>query len=239
MDDVHPPEFITVQELLAEGWKERQITAALDRADDFGPSKHWFNTTGTPLYYRDRVAVAAFRCGISGTKPGEDLWKKWKDSHRPTSLPVLTFDFHRLADEVLPGSRSEIWELRLAHPRLGRRPWTVGDEKTIIEKVLLAMIQTTSNKLISTREDFEQFMLEHALQASSRLGREWPDDVVVRPALRRSYISRATGPQTIAKFLDAISMVHSGLIKMAQNTYVDYSELLIKSGRLRFDRRSL
>jgi hypothetical protein len=96
------PDLVSKDELIAAGWKDRQVDAALDEADEFGPSGHWRNTTGKPYYNRDRVAVASYRIGLTDQKPTDAQWKRWSNSIEPTAPPLLTFDFRAPADEAIP-----------------------------------------------------------------------------------------------------------------------------------------
>jgi hypothetical protein len=63
------PDLVSKDELIAVGWKDRQVDAALDEPDEHGPSRHWQNTSGTPYYRKDRVAVAAYRTGLTNRSP--------------------------------------------------------------------------------------------------------------------------------------------------------------------------
>jgi hypothetical protein len=55
--------------------------------------------SGKPYYCKDRVAVAAYRRGLSGQRPTDKQWYRWADSTKPAAPPLLTFGFHRLANE--------------------------------------------------------------------------------------------------------------------------------------------
>jgi hypothetical protein len=57
------PDLVSKDELIAAGWKDRQVDAALDEPDEHGPSGHWRSTSGKPYYHKDRVSVAAYRIG--------------------------------------------------------------------------------------------------------------------------------------------------------------------------------
>ena len=109
------PDLVAKDELIASGWKERQVDAVLDEPDEAGPSGHWMNTHGKPYYFKDRVEVASFRIGLGSIRPPETWWRKWEHSEKPTSLPELTIDFHSLANLVIDHASRKFGALRLSH----------------------------------------------------------------------------------------------------------------------------
>lgn len=76
------PNLVSQEELMAAGWKKRQIEAALDEPDEVGPAGHWLNTSGKPYSDRDRAAVAAYRIGLQKERPTDAQWRKWADGAR-------------------------------------------------------------------------------------------------------------------------------------------------------------
>ena len=234
---MNPEDFISKEELLLTGWKEREIAGALDEPDEFGPSGHWLNTSGKPYFDRDRVAVAAYKIGLKTDKPLAAQWSKWDQSDKPSSLPLLTFDFHRLAEEGLRGASRQFSSLRLSHPFLGRQEGTINKERLLIEEVLNKLVMHASGVNLPTHEALYQYLSERSVQASRSFGEHWPEDVVFRTARRRSYVSKATGKKSIQQFIDAISLVHAGLVHGVDGNRAEFIDLLISSPRLRFDRR--
>lgn len=231
------PDLASKEELFAAGWKERQIDAALDEPDEVGPSGHWLNTSGKPYYDRDRVAVAAYRIGLRLEKPLDAQWTKWEKSDKPSSLPLLTIDFHRLADECMKGASHQFRSLRLSHPVMGRQGGTRDKEKLLIEEVLTKLVLHASGVRLVNHQALEHYLFERSALASQTLGEHWPGDVVIRPARRTSYVSKATGNKSIQRCIDAISLVHTGQVQGADGKKFALIDLLIFSPRLRFDLR--
>jgi hypothetical protein len=222
-------------DLHADGWTDRKIDAALDEADEYGPSGHGRNTTGVPYYDASRVAVAAYRVGLSTTKPPGDKLIFWQFSLQPTSFPIATIDFHRLAEVCLPGSRHEFYSLRLSHPVGGRRPGTRKKEADLIKRVLQAMLNVADGGGHEASINITAQLAARARDASQRLGQSWSHDVCLRPALRQSYVSRASSTRAISCALDILSMMHVGVLKTPTKDAEPLVDLLIKWPVLRFD----
>jgi hypothetical protein len=178
------PDLVSKDEMIAAGWKDRQVDAALDEPDEYGPSGHWRNTSGKPYYYKDRVAVAAYRTGLTKQKPIDEQWKRWADSIEPTAPPLLTFDFHRLANECIPNVSGHFWSLRLSHPIAGRPPGMEEKELLLIDEVLIKLVQLAYHVDLTNHVDLARFLAKKAKSASGALGPYWPDNVVARPARR-------------------------------------------------------
>jgi hypothetical protein len=233
------PNLVSQEELLAVGWKKRQIEAALDEPDEVGPSGHWLNTSGKPYYDRDRAAVAAYRIGLQKELPTDAQWRKWARSTRPTSLPVLTADFHRIADAWLPGVSNRFWSLRLSHPVLGRRPRTREEEALLIDDCLIQMVKAAFGIELENEEELEKFLTEKSTTAAQSLGVGWSEGIVVRPAGRTSYVSKATSKKAVERFICALSLLHVGAVKGVLGQLVNMRKVLVDSPRMRFDSMTL
>jgi len=221
--------------MIAAGWKERQIDAALDEPDEVGPSGHWMNSYGTPYFYRDRAELASYRIGLSTQRPPEALWLKWAHSKKPTALPELTIDFHRLADLVVSGASRRFRSLRLSHPVLGRQDGTRLLEQQLIEEVLIALVEYASGIKLKDTEALNQHMSEIAKVHAQTLGPLFPSGIAVRKAVRSSYVSKATGKKTLLKSLNALALIHTGQILGWDDRKLDLVDLLIYAPNLRFD----
>lgn len=237
--EVVSPNLVSQEELVALGWTKRQIEAALDEPDEVGPSGHWLNTSGKPYYDRDRVAVAAYRIGLRKERPTEAQWHKWASGASPTSLPVMTADFHRLAEACQPGFTGRFWSLRLSHPVMGRQPGTRRSEDLLIEDCLIRLVKVAFGIDVANAEGLEKFLSEKSAAAAQLLGDGWPKGIVVRLAGRASYVSKATSKKAIERFICALSLVHVGAVKGAVGQHVNVREFLVYAPRMRFDRRSL
>jgi hypothetical protein len=208
--------------MIGAGWKDRQVDAALDEPDQ------------QPYYYKDRVAVAAYRAGLTKQKPTDEQWKRWADSIEPTAPPLLTFDFHRLANECIPNVSSQFWSLRLCHPIAGRRPGTKEKELLLIDEVLIKLVQLAYQVNLTDHADLARFLAEKAKSASG-LGPHWPDNVVARPARRSSYVSKATSKKSIQQFIDVLSLIHTGQVRGPRGSDLKFNEFLISAPKMRFD----
>jgi len=222
-------------ELIAEGWSARQIDAALDEPDEVGPSGHWLNTSGKPYYLRERVSVAAFRTGITEQRPNADVWERWINCDKPTSIPVLTFDLHRIANECQAGIGSKFRSLRISHPVLGRLPGTRNREVDLVESVLQMLVKQAYGVFVADASSLSKFFFQRSEVASAQLGITCSHDVIVRSAHRASYVSRAAGRQTVKKFLDALALVHVGVVRGYDGAELEVQKLLTDSPQLRFD----
>lgn len=233
------PSLVSQEELMAAGWKKRQIEAALDEPDEVGPAGHWLNTSGKPYYDRNRVAVAAYRIGLQKERPTDAQWRKSAGGAQPTSLPVMTADFHQLAEAYLPGVTSRFWSLRLSHPVLGRQPGTRRSEDLLIDDCLIRLVKAGFGIDVANAEGLEKFLSEQSDVAAQLLGDGWPEATIVRPAGRASYVSKGTSKKVIERFISALSLVHVGAVKGAQEQQANAREFLVRSPRMRFDRRIL
>ena len=228
-------DLISKDELIDDGWPNRQVDAALDAPDAVGPCGHWLNPHGKPFYNRERVAVAAYRMGLSDEAPPESHWAWWKNSLQPTCLPQLTFDFHRLANAYLPGSSHEFWSLRLSHPVAGRQPGTDSQESVLIERALIAIVSVTLGRVLDNWQALTDFLAERLAEASRAFGQCWPESVLIRPAYRSSYLSRATGKRSVQRFLNVLALTHAGLMRDANGEALELLQLLIGTPRFRID----
>lgn len=228
-------QLLSQEQLFSMGWKKRQIEAALDEPDETGPSGHWLNTSGKPFYDAGRVAVAAYRIGIQDSPPTSDQWSKWAHGASPTSLPILTCNFHRLAEAHLPGVVGNFRSLRISHPVLGRIPATDKQEADLIERCLCHLISVAFDQKIQGSIELDEFMLNASETAAELLGAEWPDQVIVRRACRRSYLSKSTSLPSIKRFIYALSLVHIGSIRQLNDDAQDFRNFLISKPRMRFD----
>jgi len=231
-------ELLSREDLLSAGWTDRQIDAALDEGDQYGPSGHWLNTTGKPYYDRGRVAVAAYRVGLRTRKPPAALWKEWSTSERPSCLAELTFNFHRLAALCIEGAAHRFWSLRLSHPYAGRQPGTRDQESDLIEHALIALVGHAFDTEL-TDADLYAFLSAQAPKAERLFGPSWAGDVVVRPARRQSYVSKGTSKPFLQRCIGALALVHTGQVRNAAGRKCDVTDLLIYAPSLRFDRSSL
>lgn len=232
------PNLVSQEDLMAVGWTKRQIEAALDEPDEVGPSGHWLNTSGKPYYDRDRVAVAAYRIGLQKERPTDAQWHKWADSVLPTSLPVMTADFHRLADACHPGVANRFWSLRLSHPVMGRRAGAHENETLLIDDCLIGLLKTAFGIDVESSDELDRFFTEKSTTAAELLGKDWPEGMLVRPAGRASYVSKATSKKAIERFLCALSLLYVGAVSGAMGERVNVREFLIYAPRMRFDLRS-
>lgn len=229
------PDLVAKDELIASGWKDRQIDAALDEPDEVGPSGHWMNTYGKPYYFRDRAELASYRIGLSSLRPPEAIWQKWLQSEKPTSLPELTIDFHRLADLVISGASRQFWSLRLSHPVLGRQDGTRLLEQKLIEEALIALVNHASGIKLKDASAVYHYLTEIAEANTRTLGPQFPSGVTVRKALRASYVSKATGKKTVLRCLEVFALIHTGQILGWDDRKLDLIKLLIYAPNLRID----
>jgi hypothetical protein len=227
---------LSKQELMASGWTERLIDAALDEPDEVGPAGHWLNTCGKPYYHPDRVAVAAYRIGLTDQQPAAAIWDVWVPGAKPTALPLMTFDFHRMAKACKPGARRHIRGLRIAHPVMGRLPGTAKEEAAFIGMVLMALAQKTHGIELADQQDLDRFFEDIAAGAISELGDPWPMCVVARKARRSSYLSKAVGLPAQRKFLNVLALMHVGWLRLNDGQTCDVIRWLIRAPRMRFDR---
>jgi hypothetical protein len=227
------------EELISVGWSDRLIDAALDAADEYGPSGHWLNKTGKPYYDEERVKVAAFKTGISKIQPNQKQLALWGASERPTSLPLLTFNFHRLADVCDPSVSREFWSLRLSHPGLGRQGGTLEKERLLIVKTLIKLIEYSSAVKLENFNALTQYLSDQSVKEAASLRAKLPVNAVVRKARRSSYVSRGTGIRSIQRFIDVLVMIYSGLVLGVDGQKVDPIDLLIRSPKFRIDFQEL
>jgi len=232
---MNPEEFVSKDDLLAAGWTALKIDAALDEADEVGPTGHWLNTAGKPYYHRDRVAVAAYRIGLKSEMPLSAQWTTWAQKAKPTALPLATFNFHRLADVVLSSENERFFSLRLSHPVLGRRVGTKDEERLLIEEVLKKLVMKVSGLQLESQKALLHFFSEKSVLAARGSEIQRPDEIVVRPARRLSYVSKAVSDKSIQRFIDVISLVHAGLVKDHDGQQIELIELLLHSPQFRLD----
>jgi len=222
------------QELYLDGWTDRLIDLALGEADDYAPSTHWLNNKGSPLFDSRRVAVAAYRVGLSSNRPNDLDLHHFETSMRPTSIPIFTLNFHFLADLCLPGAKRELSSLRLTHPVLGRRPSSIPKEEELIMRILQTWIYRVDGIELENKHQIEIHLNDRSEFAQSRLGAKWKN-ISVRPMRSKRYASKASSNKFLAKALDAISLLQTGEIVDPTGTFKPLVEILINDPILRFD----
>lgn len=226
-------------DLIAAGWNDRQIDAALDAPDDVGPSGHWLNSSGKPYFRADRVAVAAYRIGLNPRGPTPAEWAKWETSASPTCRPLLTFNFHRLASVGLKDAAHQFWSLRLSHRIAGRQPGTREREGDLIREILLRLVAIDRGAPLGSSQDLLPTLATRATTVGARLGDPWPSGVVFRRVSRPSYVSTAVGKKSIQRFLDVLSLVHTGQVRDVNDQRQDLIDFLVEFPQMRFDRKHL
>jgi hypothetical protein len=226
---------LSKQELIASGWTERLIDAALDEPDEVGPAGHWLNTCGKPYYHPDRVAVAAYRIGLTYKKPAPAIWNAWFAGEKPTAMPLMTFDFYRIAEACIPGSSREIRTLRISHPVMGRLPGTRDQEIEAIGNILKAMVTKVHGAEMAKQSSLDGLLHNIATEAINELGDPWPQGVIARKAHRSSYISKAVGLPTMRKFLNVIALIHAGQVLPPDGEEFHAIHWLNRAPKMRFD----
>jgi hypothetical protein len=226
---------LSKEELIASGWSERQIDAALDEPDGVGPAGHWLNTSGKPYYHPDRVAVAAYRIGLTDQKPEPTIWNAWIAGEKPTAMPLMTFDFYRIAEACIPGSSREIRTLRISHPVMGRLPGTRDQEMEAVGNILKAMVTKVHGAEMAKQSSLDGLLHNIATGAVSELGEPWPQGVIARKARRSSYVSKAVGLSTMFKFLNAIALIQSGQVRPPDGKEFHAPSWLVWAPKMRFD----
>ncbi len=221
-------------ELLSLGLKSSWIDAVFDAPDDEGPSRHWLNKSGEPLYDMSRVKVACARVGVEFTDLSVlDIANRAK-GRRPTSRPIMTFNFHALADIVLPHVSKGLRSLRIAHPVLGRAHDSTEQGYELIDSCLMAMIKACFRVELNEGQVY-RFLEGLANDAVKNLGSSMAQDVVVRSAKRRSYISKSANLSAVKRFLYAIALIQDRTIRGPFDDVVDVRRLLSASPLVRFD----
>ncbi|MBK8067126.1 MAG: hypothetical protein IPK27_05735 [Rhodanobacteraceae bacterium] len=147
-------------------------------------------------------------------------------------------DVHRLAEACQPGVTDRFWSLRLSHPVMGRQPGTRRSEDLLIEDCLIRLANAAFGTDVASAEGLETFLREKSTTAAEVLGDGWPEDIVVRPARRASYVSRATSKKAMQRFVCELSLVHVGSVTGPLGQTVNLREFLVYAPRMRFDRRS-
>lgn len=225
---------LSKSELIAIGFKSNWIEAALDAPDEVAPSRHWLSKTGEPLYDADRLKVVFARIGLNIADLSESHLSKWVKNDRPSSKPILTFDFYALAEVVLPGISKQIRSLRIAHPVLGRQTGSGAQERQLIDACLRAMIKKCFDVDVSEGETYK-FLGGCSDSAIDFLGEHWSSEVIVRPARRRSYISKSVSVSSIKRFLYSMALIQNGTVLGPSDKVTDPISLLVSSPCIRFD----
>ena len=226
--------MLSKSELLSFGMKPGWIEAVFDAPDEVGPSGHWLNKSGEPLYDIARVKVACARVGVDFSDLSALDVEGWVVNDRPTSKPLLTFDFHALADFVVPGIARDLRSLRISHPVLGRENGSKEKEYQLIDSSLRAMVKACF-QVDLTDGEINHFLSGIAGEGPKNLGLSQVDDIVVRKAKRRSYVSKTTSLSSVKRFLYAMAMIQAGAIRSPSETIVDLRYFLSTSPRIRLD----
>lgn len=234
-------EFISQKELYGRGWNLRSIVNGLDIADKFKPNNHVLNVTGTPFYNKERTTVAEYRTGISTLAPSEEVWNKWKESERPTSFPILDFNFLLLAKQCMPSAYEELKYFQKIDPDLRFMRNMVERERELIFKSFISIIEFSYATKIGTRDELEKFLSATAIAVDSTnlFNGELINNIVVRAARRSKFICKYTSKVFMQKFIASTSLIHKGYINGVNNKNYDFFELLTYSSSLRFDIKSL
>lgn len=218
-------------------WSQRELDRIFDDPDEHGPSRHYLNPIGEPLYEKNRVRVARWRAGKGRRPPMTAEELAWCDrSPRPTCAPVLVVNFHALAEAYRPGVKSQLWGERLSHPVAGRMPGSENREEALLEDALVRLVAAVEGRSLETWKQARPLLRARAAGAVERLGPPWPR-VVLRRARRSSYVPRGTGPKSLARAMDALALLMEGQIALCAlrerpRTMVG---LLVQFPVLRFD----
>jgi hypothetical protein len=195
-------------------WSQRELDRIFDDPDGHGPSRHYLNPTGEPLYDKHRVRVARWRAGKARRPPMTAEELAWCDrSPRPTCAPVLVVNFHALADAYRPGVKGQLWGERLSHPVAGRMPGSGKREEALLEDSLVRLVSVVEGRSLETWKQARTLLRARAVGAVERLGAPWPR-VVLRRARRSSYVPNATGPRSLARSMDALALLLEGQIAL-------------------------
>jgi hypothetical protein len=112
-------------------------------------------------------------------------------------------------------------------------------EDLLIVDCLIRMVKVALGTDVANAEKLEKFLCEKSGTAAQLLGDGWPEGIVVRPAGRASYVSKATSDKAIERFLCALALVHVGAVKGAVGQHLNARKFLVSAPRMRFDRRGL
>ena len=227
-------EGCTTEQLLALGWSPREIDAALDSSETRLPSTHWASSTGARLYDGDRVAVAAFRLGKSGNAPPVDKIQKCVLGSRPTSLPILTIDFHRIAGEFLSASEPSFSSLRLSHWMAGRRPRSYLKEQALATLVISRIIARVENVSCAGHEVEER--LRRRRESAMKIVDERPGErLVLRACELATYVSKAKGSRALQRLLDVLALIQSGVVREPSGGALTAIQAVLDAPALRLD----
>jgi hypothetical protein len=226
--------FYDRDDLLEEGWSEHTIAKVLDGGDQYTSANHWLNQTGSPLYNKERVAVAAYREGLSTIRPPGDVIHRWLRSDRPTSTPLLTMNFNQIVNlyEIRP--LRDKFSTSFANPTWG--PFSSSGEKSsFIKRDLVCLAHLYLDVEINTWQDFIDLAAANADRILATMTPEWRDHVCIRPARIKKYVSRARGAKALHKAFDALLLVQAGVVTAPDGALCELVDLLMESRLLRFD----
>lgn len=231
-------ELLSRSQLVAAGWKVRQIDACLDGPDDRGPVRHWLGTLGEPLYDSSRVAVAAFRVGLRPEAPSDEDLFRWSLSHRPSSPPLKTFRFHRLVGAFAPDLVGPIRDLRISHPVMGRVQGSREQESRLVSDALLrfAKFEGLANAIDSITLGAWLRQRSATVEWTER-GVDVSCKACIRGASVASYLSDATRRKDLSRFLDVVALMNAGRLRRPDGDSVDIVDFLVRFPRFRIDER--
>jgi hypothetical protein len=231
--------LISKSDLLARGWTERELGLVFDEPDGSGPSRHWRNPIGEPLYDKDRVKMAAWRtCRRGARRPTQAEADHWLRSSQPTSEPLFIADLHRLAEAYIPNARYQFFSLRLSHPICGRQPGTEDREFDYIKMVLAKLVGVAAGEEPKDWASTEAWFAARAQGAAAGFGWPWPK-VCARKVRRTTFISRATGKKHLEKALDSWALVQAGAVESIPALGRVLPGALVTAPILRFDLQTL
>jgi len=231
---VDEAEGCTTEGLVEQGWSLREIDAALDSPESRLPSTHWASKTGARLYDAHRVVVAAFRLGKSKAAPPIDLIEKFAFGPRPTSLPILTFDFHLIAGEFLAEWDESFSSLRLSHWIAGRRPLSHLREQKLATAVISRII-ARAEEVSCAEHEIEERLRVRREGVLDMLGDRPEERLVIRACELSSYVSKATGPRALRRLLDVLALIQSGDIREPSGGAVTAVQAVLQAPALRLD----
>jgi len=227
--------WISGKQLRDSGWTAAEVRSALDAPDDREPSKHWLNPHGQPLYDVGRVAVAAYRIGRATRRPPADVWEKWRESERPTSKPLYSLSFQRIAQALDPDSANEIRALRIAHPRWGRVPGTQEPERDLKRALVVRLVERVTERRRLSWGDTEQALTDRAAAIELTVA-PYPTAAVALRLIRVSgYVSRAVSARAIARAFDFLALIHAGHITAFDHGQRELVPLLVEWSTMRLD----
>ncbi len=213
------------------------VDRILDESEYRGECGHWANTAGTRIYDLKRVRHAKTIQIVEGQYLHSDA-DQINQNPRPCTKPTLVVDYRYPLKQINESLDNKIWSCRLRHPKMVSQSGLNDRERNLVVEALSELISfIESQSKLQSIDDVDAWLIERSKSAMERLRPPWPD-LICRKVVLRSYLPRGKSKRTVARMLDAFSLIHTEQVPCIfgmKSNPVKIFDVLVDCPVVRFD----